>query len=82
MNFQIYLETYLKPQNVRDLIRRKVGNGNDNYFMEKAKPLPLYYLAYMVKKRTILSFSLQHSSWNTKKMQYYTMKMRQNILNL
>ena len=30
VNFHIYLETYLKPQNVRDLIRRKVGNGKES----------------------------------------------------
>ena len=40
VNFHVYLETYLKPQNIRDLIRRKVGNGNANY-----------YLSYMVISR-------------------------------
>jgi len=37
VNFHIYLETYLKPQNVRDLICRKIGNGNANYSMKKVK---------------------------------------------
>ena len=40
VNFHVYLETYLKPRNIRDLIRRKVGNGNANY-----------YLSYMVISR-------------------------------
>ena len=51
VNFHIYLETYLKPQNVRDLIRRKVGNGNENYSMKKIKALPLEYLADMVRTK-------------------------------
>ena len=51
VNFHVYLETYLKPQNVRDLIRRKVGNGNANYTMKNVKALPLDYLSYMVKSR-------------------------------
>ena len=51
VNFHIYLETYLKPQNVRDLIRRKIGNGNENYSMKKVKALPLEYMAYMVKTK-------------------------------
>ena len=29
VNFHVFLETYLKPQNIRDLIRRKIGNGNE-----------------------------------------------------
>ena len=56
VNFHIYLETYLKPQNVRDLIRRKVGNGNENYSMKKVKRLPLDYLAYMIKKEQDFHF--------------------------
>jgi len=63
VNFHIYLETYLKPQNVRDLIRRKVGNGNENYSMKKVKPLPLDYLAYMVKTKYIFrSFNIPHDT--------------------
>ena len=49
VNFHVYLETYLKRQNIQDLIRRKVGNGNSNYSMKNA--LPLDYLSYMVKSR-------------------------------
>ena len=51
VNFHVYLETYLKPQNIRNLIRRKIGNGNANYSMKNVKALPLDYLSYMVKSR-------------------------------
>ena len=51
VNFHVYLETYLKRQNIQDLIRRKVGNGNSNYSMKNVKALPLDYLSYMVKSR-------------------------------
>ena len=51
VNFHVYLETYLKPQNIRDLIRRKIGNGNTNYSMKNIKALPLDYLSYMVKSK-------------------------------
>ena len=42
-------EVPVKPQNIRDLIRRKVGNDNTNYLMKNVKALPLDYLSYMVK---------------------------------
>ena len=51
VNFHVYLETYLKPQNIRDLIRRKIGNGNANYSMKNVKALPLDYLSYKVKSK-------------------------------
>ena len=51
VNFHVYLETYLKRQNIQDLIRRKVGNDNTNYSMKNFKALPLDYLSYMVKSR-------------------------------
>ena len=51
VNFHVYLETYLKPQNIRNLIRRKIGNGNANYSMKNVKALPLDYLSYMVKSQ-------------------------------
>ena len=51
VNFHVYLETYFKPQNIRDLIRRKIGNGNANYSIKNVKALPLDYLSYMVKSK-------------------------------
>ena len=53
VDFHIYLETYLKPQNVRDFIRRKIGNGNKNYSMKKVKTLSLEYLSDLVKTQHI-----------------------------
>ena len=59
VNFHIYLETYLKPQNVRDFIRRKIGNGNQNYSMKKVKDLSLEYLSDLVKTQHIFkSFNM------------------------
>ena len=49
VNFHVYIDTYWKTQNVRDFIRRKVGNGNPNYSMKKIASLPVKYFAYMLK---------------------------------
>ena len=51
VNFHVYLEIYLKPQNIRDLIQRKIGNGNANYSMKNVEALPLDCLSYMVKSK-------------------------------
>ena len=37
VNFHVYLETFLKPHNILDLIQRKVGNGNAYYSIKMLK---------------------------------------------
>ncbi len=42
---------------MRDLIRRKIGNGNKNYSMKRVKALSLEYLSDLVKTQHIFRSS-------------------------
>jgi len=60
VNFHVYIDTYWKAQNVRDFIRRRVGNGNPNYSMKKIAHLSIKYFAYMLKGEKEKGYSFRH----------------------